>query len=477
MWCRRAYGLDMCIQRCIPAEKPIDATVTLPGSKSLTNRALVAAALADGVSVLSGVLLADDTRLMIEALRSLGVAITVDEGHGPKAGEPLSRASETVPSPESDPSQIANRQSPIHHPLTEVTGLGGHVPVDEADIFCGNAGTVMRFVTALCALGYGKYRLDGIPRMRSRPIGGLTRVLQALGVGVEFEQREGYPPLIVHGRGLHGGHVSFNSPESSQLVSALLLVGPYAHGDLFIEVTGGVPSVPYLKMTVAIMRQFGVAAVELFESTGTKFIIESSQRYRATNLAIEPDASNATYFLAAPAIVGGRVTVPGIGTDSVQGDAQFVDVLERMGCIIERTSSQLIVQGPPAGMKLRGIDIDLNDMPDTVQTLAVLALFAEGTTAIHNIANLRIKETDRIAALSKELSKLGAQVDEFEDGLRITPPEVMRPAAIDTYDDHRMAMSFALAGLRVPGLIINNPECCAKTFPDFFERFRQLTAI
>jgi len=358
--------------------------------------------------------------------------------------------------------------------LAEVTGLGGHVPVDQADIFCGNAGTVMRFVTALCALGQGRYRLDGVPRMRARPIGGLTQVLQSLGVGIEFEEREGYPPLIVHAHGLRGGHVSFDSPESSQMVSALLLAGPYARGDLFIEVTGDVHSVPYLKMTVATMRQFGVEVIEQYEPGGAKFIIESSQRYQAANVAIEPDASNATYFLAAPAVAGGRVTVPGLGTDSVQGDARFVDVLERMGCTIERSANQLTVLGPPAGSRLRGIDIDLNDMPDTAQTLAVLALFADGPTTIRNVANLRVKETDRIAALTNELTKLGAKVDEFEDGLRITPLERVTPAAIDTYDDHRMAMSFALAGLRVPGLVINNPECCAKTFPDFFERFAQL---
>jgi 3-phosphoshikimate 1-carboxyvinyltransferase len=419
---------------------PLDAAVTLPGSKSLTNRALVIAALADGISVLQNVLLADDTHLMIEALRALDIAITLDPGE----------------------------------PRAEITGCGGHIPASEADIFCGNAGTVMRFVTAITTLGMGKYRLDGVERMRERPIGGLTNVLQSLGVGIEYEQREGYPPLIVHAHGLRGGNVAFDSPESSQMVSALLLAGPYARGDLMIEVTGDVHSLPYLKMTTALMDRFGVAVVEQFDNDGAKFIVAAPQRYQAANLAIEPDASNATYFLAAPAITGGRVMVTGLGTESLQGDARFVDVLERMGCTVERAPNQVAVIGPGQGEHLRGIDTDLNDMPDTVQTLAVLALFADGPTTIRNVANLRVKETDRIAALTRELTKLGAEVAEYPDGLRIQPPCQLRPAAIDTYNDHRMAMSFALATLKVPGLVINNPQCCAKTFPDFFARFERM---
>jgi 3-phosphoshikimate 1-carboxyvinyltransferase len=234
---------------------------------------------------------------------------------------------------------------------------------------------------------------------------------------------------------------------------------------------------PYLKMTTRVMEQFGVAVVEQYSEKIDKFIVEASQRYGAATLPIEPDASNATYFLAAPAIAGGRVTVKGLGTDSIQGDVRFVDVLERMGCRVERGPARLIVVGPTGGERLRGVTVDLNDMPDTVQTLAVVALFADSATEISNVENLRIKETDRLSALTRELTKLGATVEESPAGLRIRPPKEIKPAAIDTYNDHRMAMSFALVGLKIPGVTINDPECCAKTFPDFFGRFEGLSRV
>ncbi len=414
--------------------------MTLPGSKSMTNRALIAAALADGPSLLSGVLFAQDTRLMIDALGALGIAHTLDE----------------------------------ENCVAEITGCRGHIPTCEAKLFCGNAGTVMRFATALVALGQGRFQLDGVERMRQRPIGELVEALRALGGGVEYLGQEGYPPIAVHAGGLRGAHVSLTSPESSQFVSALLLAAPYAAGDILIEAAGNVPSIPYLKLTTAVMSRFGVAVVEQYEEGGARFIVEAPQRYQGTNLTIEPDASNATYFLAAPAVTGGRVTVDRLGTDSMQGDVCFVDVLEKMGCRIERGPTRLTVYGPTGGNRLRGIDVDLQDMPDTVQTLAVLALFADGPTVIRNVANLRIKETDRLAALNRELTKLGAVVEEGPDRLRINPPAQVIPAAIDTYDDHRMAMSFALAGLKCPGIAINDPECCEKTFPDFFDRFEHL---
>ncbi len=414
--------------------------MTLPGSKSITNRALIAGALADGRSLLTGVLFAQDTRLMIDALRALGIALTVDE----------------------------------HECVAEITGCRGHIPAGEAELFCGNAGTVMRFVTALVALGQGRFQLDGIERMRQRPIGELVEALRALGGGVEYLGRESYPPIAVHASGLRGAHVALTSPESSQFVSALLLAAPYAAGDVLIEARGDVPSIPYLKLTTALMSRFGVAVVEQYDEGGAKFIVEAPQRYKGTTLSIEPDASNATYFLAAPAITGGRVTVDRLGTDSIQGDVCFVDVLERMGCRIERGPTRLTVYGPTGDDRLHGIDVDLHDMPDTVQTLAVLALFADGPTVIRNVANLRVKETDRLAALNRELTKLGAAVEEGPDSLRINPPAQVTPAAIDTYDDHRMAMSFALAGLKCPGIVINDSSCCEKTFPDFFDRFEHL---
>ncbi len=430
----------MTSHRCQPAKGPLDAAVTLPGSKSITNRALITAALADGTSLLTGLLLAEDTRLMIDALRALGVAVTVDK--------------DTC--------------------AAEVTGCRGYIPAEGAQLSCGNAGTVMRFCTALVALGQGRFELDGTSRMRERPIGQLVEVLQALGAGVEYFGRDGYPPLAVHSNGLRGGRVSFRSPESSQMVSAVLLASPYAAGDVFIEVTGDRPSTPYLKMTTKVMERFGVTVVEQYGVESSELIVEAPQRYRGTSYAIEPDASNATYFLAAPAVAGGRVTVEGLGTDSIQGDMRFVEVLEMMGCRVETAPTEVTVHGPVEGQRLRGLDIDLSDMPDTVQTLAVLALFADGPTTIRNVANLRIKETDRLSALNNELTKLGAAVSERSDGLQIIPPDELVPAAIDTYNDHRMAMSFALVGLQCPGVVINDAQCCEKTFPDFFARFELL---
>ena len=428
---------------CKPVDRPLDAVVTVPGSKSITNRALIVAALADGTSILSNLLLADDTRLMIGALTSLGIGITVDEDEC----------------------------------LAEVSGCRGLIPASEGTLDCGNAGTVMRFCTALVSLGQGRFELDGAERMRQRPIGELVDVLQSLGAGVEFLDRQGYPPLAVHAKGLRGGHIEFRSPPSSQFVSAVLLVAPYAARDVLVDVTGNVTSEPYLRLTTSVMDAFGVSVIEQFRKGEAKFIVSAPQRYGATTYAIEPDASNSTYFLAAPAIAGGRVSVEGLGTASQQGDTRFVDVLERMGCLVERETDRLTVYGPENDAPLHGIDIDLNDMPDTVQTLAVLALFADGPTTIRNVANLRVKETDRLAALQKELTKLGAEVDELPDGLTIRPPKVVTPAAIDTYDDHRMAMSFVLAGLRVDGVHIRNPGCCAKTFPDFFQRFEGLATV
>lgn len=434
------YGSRMASYQCHTANHPLDGVVTLPGSKSITNRALVCAALAEGTSLLSGILLAEDTRLMIDALRTLGIAVTVDEDGC----------------------------------LAEVTGCRGHIPACDAKLSCGNAGTVMRFCTALAALGQGRFELDGTERMRQRPIGQLVELLQTLGTPVEYMNAPGFPPITVHAKGLRGGHLSIHSPQSSQFVSAVLLAGPCASSDLFVELTGDLPSRPYLRLTTGVMAHFGVAVVEQFQAEATRFIVEAPQRYVGKGYLIEPDASNATYFLAAPAVAGGSVRVEGLGTDSLQGDVRFVDVLEQMGCLVERTPMSLTVSRPTEAEPLRAVVVDLNDMPDTFPTLAVLSLFAQAPTTIQNVANVRIKESDRIAAVSRELRKLGAVVAERPDGLTVTPPERLMPAAIDTYDDHRMAMSFALAGLKCPGLIINEAECCAKTFPDFFERFERM---
>ena len=438
---RRAIVQVVSVHRCQSVAQPLDATVTLPGSKSMSNRALIAAALADGTSLLRNILVAEDTQLMLKALGDLGIAVTVDEADK----------------------------------VAEVTGCRGQLPASEARLFCGNSGTTMRFCTALAALGHGRYELDGIERMRQRPIGGLAAVLRVLGAGVEYLDREEYPPLAIHAKGLTGGQVAFRSPASSQFITGLLLVTPYAGRDVFIEITGEIPSVPYLKLTTALMDSFGVAVIQDYREGELRFIVGAPQRYQGTTLTIEPDASNATYFLAAAAIAGGRVTIERLGTDSTQGDIGFIDILKQMGCRVERASTQLTARGPTGGAPLRGIDVDLNHMPDTVPTLAVLALFADGPTVIRNVANLRLKETDRLAALRRELTKLGAGVDEFADGLTITPPVRLTPASIDTYNDHRMAMSFALAGLKCDGMVINNPDCTAKTFPEFFRLFKGIT--
>lgn len=422
-----------------PLNRPLNALVRVPGSKSLTNRALVAAALARGTSTLTNLLVADDTERMLDVLQALGIDLCV--------------ASE-------------------RHKAT-VTGCGGHIPAGEAELFTGGAGTVMRFATAMCAAGHGTYRLDGDAQMRQRPIADLVAALRSLGALVDYEGREGFPPVVVHARGLAGGTVSFESPPSSQMVSAVLLAAPCARSDVFVEVAGALPSEPYLAMTLEVMDAFGVTVVH---EALRRFIVPAPQIYQSRTFAIEPDASNASYFLAAPAVAGGQVTVEGLGTDSVQGDARFVHVLEQMGCVVQRAPSRLTVGGPPAGSPLKAVNVDLNDMPDMVQTLAVVALFADGPTRIRNVANLRFKETDRLAALGTELSRLGATVELYDDGLVVVPPKAIEPAHVRTYDDHRMAMSFSLLCLVQDGVVIAGAECVRKTFPDYFERFSEMCA-
>jgi 3-phosphoshikimate 1-carboxyvinyltransferase len=416
--------------RLAVAKRPVDTAVRLPGSKSLTNRALVLAALARGQSQLDEVLIADDTRLMIEALRSLGVAIQLDHDRR----------------------------------RAKIQGCGGLWPSGEADIFCGNAGTVMRFLTAACCVGVGEYRLDGSPRMRERPLGELVNALRDLGAIIECESAEGFCPLVVQSRGLRGGRVRFERPVSSQFVSAILMAAPRATNDVMIEIVGDLPSDPFVRMTLGLMEVFGGAAVE---DGMRKFIVPGGQSYSGVAYEVEPDATAASYFFAAAAVTGGRVTVQGLGSGTRQGDWRFVDVLERMGCRVEREPRHTTIWGPPAG-GLRGVDVDLNEMPDVAQTLAVLAAFAEGPTRIRNVANLRVKETDRLAALAAELARMGVQADTSGDGITIQPGQP-RPAAVETYGDHRMAMSFALAGLRVDGMVIRDPGCVSKTFPEFFE--------
>lgn len=417
-----------------PIPGPLNSTVRPPGSKSLTNRALACAALADGRSVLTGALDSEDTRVMIDALQRLGIGVAANG----------SRTTLTV------------------------DGCGGRIPATKAELYVANSGTTVRFVTALVALGNGEFVLDGTPRMRERPIQDLLDSLKQLGVRAESVNGTGCPPVLLHATGLSGGKVSVRGDVSSQFLSGLLLASPYARSPLTIDITGALVSQPYVHMTLAVMKSFGL---DVMAGDLSRFQIQAPQMYRATNYAIEPDASAASYFWAAAAIVGGRVTVAGLNRASLQGDVAFCDCLAKMGCMVEYGPQSTTV----VGGKLHGVDVDMNAISDTVQTLSAVALFAEGPTTIRGVGHIRHKETDRIGNLAIELRKLGATVEEHEDGLTVIPG-TLRPATIDTYHDHRMAMSLSLPGLRSPGVVINDPGCTNKTYPEFFDDLSKLRA-
>lgn len=380
---------------------PVHATLRPPGSKSLTNRYLLCTALGTGNSTLSGASLSDDAHRMIDGLRRLGIRVELR-----------------------DDADLCSAPSVSAGSTIEVHGCRGQIPAGQAELDAGNAGTAMRFLTALACLGYGDFRLDGSPRMRQRPIGQLVEALRRLGAAVDYEQAEGYPPLTIVARGLAGGEVSFDRPPSSQYISALLMVAPCAARDVMIRIDGELTSRPYVEMTIKVMLSLGVEALASDEFD--RFIVPSTQRYQAGEIVIEPDASAATYLWAAAAITGGHVRVAGLSRRSLQGDVAFVDVLSRMGCGVEEGDDFLAIQGPPPG-QLRGIEADLNAMPDTAQTLAVVALFADGPSKITNVASLRIKETDRLGALESELIRLGAGVELAPDRLTITPPRESLP--------------------------------------------------
>jgi 3-phosphoshikimate 1-carboxyvinyltransferase len=424
----------MTVREIIPAPHPVRGTIRPPGSRSLTNRALIAAALAEGASTLEAVGLNEDTLVCAEALAALGIAVTVD---------------------------VAARRM-------TVTGCGGRVPPGPRELSTGNSGTATRFITALAAAGRGRYRIDGSPRMRERPIQDLLDGLSALGVRATSVLGSGCPPVMIETKGLAGGKVRVGGGVSSQYLSALLMAAPAAAGPVMVEVAGDLVSKPFADMTLAVMRDFGV---EVGRDGYARFDVPAPAVYRARSYAIEPDAASASYFLAAAAVTGGEVTVDGLTRASTQGDARFADCLAAMGCQVEWTDRGVTVRGPH---RLRGIRIDLNAMPDMVLTLAPLALFADGPTEITNVANLRVKESDRLAALATELSRLGARVEERPDGLRISPPEKILTGRVATYNDHRMAMGLAIAGLAVPGIQIADAECVAKTYPEFFEDLGRL---
>ncbi len=407
--------------------------VKLPGSKSISNRALLLAALASGEKCLRDLLDAEDTRVMQDALRTLGIGVRREGG------------------------------------ALIVTGAGGAFPVKAADLYLGNAGTAFRLLTAALALCGGDYRLSGSARMHERPIGDLVDALRGLGAAIDYLGKAGYPPLhIKPAPNNPNATVSVRGDVSSQYLSALLMALPLTGRRMTIAVEGELISKPYVEITLNMMRRFGV---EVAREGWAAFTIPADAAYRSPGeLWVEGDASSASYFLAAGAIGGGPVRVEGVGAKSIQGDVRFAEALEQMGARIAMGENWIEASAPGGNnKKLRAIDADFNHIPDAAMTIAVAALFADGPCTLRNIGSWRVKETDRIAAMATELRKLGARVEEGKDWLRVTPPAVLRPATIDTYDDHRMAMCFSLAALGGVTVRINDPQCVNKTFPEYFE--------
>ncbi|MCH8881284.1 MAG: 3-phosphoshikimate 1-carboxyvinyltransferase [Planctomycetes bacterium] len=421
-----------------PITEPLDAVVRVPGSKSLTNRALLAAALAQGRSILSNALFADDTERLLVGLEALGIALETD------------RAENRV----------------------EITGCGGHLPASDADIDCGESGSMLRFFTALCATAVGRYRLWGRGRLHQRPIAPLVDALRQMGTLVEFEEKEGCAPLIVHGRALVGGQIEVDGSASSQFTSALLLASPYARSDVMLTVTGTPISEPYVRMTGAVMRAFGIS---LATDDYRKIIVPAPQMYEATNYEIEPDASSAGYFLAAAAICGGRVRIEGLGRTSCQGDLRLTNVLQQMGCTCRVEDGFVELERRPDQLLRGKLEFDLGDMPDAAPTVAVLALFADGPVRIRNVAHLQQKESARLSVLATQLGALGAEIDVHSDGLTVEPPAEISPCTIDPSGDHRMAMAFALVGLSASGVAIADPGCVSKSFPGYFALLASLS--
>ncbi|SHG86473.1 3-phosphoshikimate 1-carboxyvinyltransferase [Ferrimonas marina] len=421
---------------------PIDAVqgdVYLPGSKSISNRALLLAALSEGTTVLTNLLDSDDIRHMLNALKILGV--------------------EYQWRPEQREITVVGRGSAI-------AALDSDQPVE---LYLGNAGTAMRPLAAALAVGQGSYLLTGEPRMKERPIGHLVDALRPLGAKIQYLEQEGYPPLQIDAGVLAGGKVQIDGSISSQFLTALLMVAPLCAEDLEIEVIGELVSKPYIDITLALMARFGVT-VENHDYL--RFSVKAGQQYQSPGtFLVEGDASSASYFLAAGALGRGPVTVHGVGRQSLQGDKLFADALAAMGADIEWHDDKIVARGAP----LNGIDMDMNHIPDAAMTIATTALFAEGTTTIRNVYNWRVKETDRLAAMANELRKVGAEVVEGEDYIQVTPVAQLKHADIDTYNDHRIAMCFSLLAVGGQKVTINDPDCTAKTFPDYFEKLKEIS--
>ncbi len=416
----------------------VSGAMPLPGSKSISNRVLLLSALAQGKAEIRDLLISDDTERMLEALEALGIAIHSIDNKG-----------------------------------YVVVGCDGRFPTERAELFLGNAGTALRPLVAVLAFAGGDYILKGVSRMHERPIGDLVDGLRQLGADIVYLGKEGYPPLHVRPAEIRpGGLLKVRGDVSSQFLTALLMALPLIRMETTVEVVGELISKPYIEITLAIMRRFGV---EVKREGWQRFTVPAGSRYVSPGtIYVEGDASSASYFLAMGAIGGGPVRVEGVGRDSIQGDVRFAEALAQMGAHIEMGPNWIESSAPADG--LRGVDLDCNHIPDAAMTLATTALFARGPTTLRNIASWRVKETDRIAAMATELRKLGAEIDEGADYIRVMPPEALRPAAIDTYDDHRMAMCFSLAAFGTP-LRINDPCCVAKTFPDYFKRFAEVTRV
>jgi 3-phosphoshikimate 1-carboxyvinyltransferase len=429
-----------------PILHPLQASVRVPGSKSLTNRALLVAALAEGSTVLKNALFSDDSAYFAEALRKLGFEVSFEAARAEMA----------------------------------VNGQGGAIPAQNAELFIGNAGTAARFLTAFLTLGNGNYTLDGDARMRERPIGDLVFALEQLGAKitpVQFPSESALkiepsqsicPPIIIHASGLPGGRAEIAGNISSQFLSGVLMVAPFARNTVELQLTTELNSKPYVDLTLGVMSDFGV---EIQRQGYERFIIQPAHYQAKAMYAIESDASAASYLFAAPAILGGKVRVENISRISKQGDIAFLDILQRMGCTVAANKEHVEVTGP---VSLRGVDVDMRDISDTAQTLAAIAPFADSPTRIRGIGFIRAKESDRISDTGRELRRLGVEVQEHQDGLTIQPCKAIRPGLIHTYNDHRMAMAFSLIGLRAAGVRIENPGCVSKTFPDYFRVLENL---